>query len=1256
MYWIDSTDIANWAGSHNAKGNLPWLIRKLIRATHIQITSLEAPKGDDVYIGGYDLVVNAESAGPYVPFGVSFWELGTDVAPKGKAEKDYVKRKNETKDYDPSHITYVFVTPRKWRDKEKWAKDKRDEKYWKDVQVLDAKNLEEWVELAPAIHIWFATIMGRNIEGLESLEEFWNEYSVGPDIKIPHSLLTVGREKQVAVVTKFYKESPDILAISANTTNEAIAFVAAVAIQNKDKTRDSIYSKTLIAKSYLSFKQIIKSKTFLTIIPTFPENINFQEAINAGHKIILPRKMPQLGNKAIALPLPNREGFVKSLEEAGFGMTHAETLRRESGRQIAALRRILKFPETNQPIWNTAEAAADLIPALIAGQWQDNDEGDKEILNILFGETEYQACIKRLSKWMHLDDSPITKIGDTFRFISLSDTWVNLGHYILPQHIESLSKVSQIVLGEIDPSLELDLESRSFALLYDKQRKYSTKLRKGLASSLILLAMYDNTGILANINFPQQKVNDIVFKILDNVTKEKLMSLKDIMPLLAEASPGVVLVLFESLINDGQKNLFESIYSEESSSIFAPVYHPTITRSIQAITNFPDYFARGILLLAQISAVDPGGNFSGRPHDLLTETLVPWNPHVVVPSTTQLKGFELLISRFPQIGIAVGVRILETDIIMHNMILRFRSVQMSTKPNLTHLEISKYFSKIEELIMTNLTIDTESLPKLIQHSTTSGNFQKKLREFILNNIEEIKEKQPLIRSEIRKLIHHTLSYPISRKALEDAELPAWQDLYKILEPRNLIEKYKWLFADHWVELETGFPEDKYQEHEKLVEKRRIEALKDIETERGFEGIVEFAQSSEAAWVVGRIYAKIAILQEDAQRVLTLMDSSSEKGYHFAINYFIILRQQWPEATILNFASIALISKTATIPSISKILLNYPFSNEISQFIHLNSIETHYWETVDIYPQERISHTLKTLVIEGLLSVGRVFSALRLIHYSTKIEPFPMEEIVRYLEFAGKPKQDDMQQHDSYRIKDLFHYLEKNGYADRRRLGILEYNYFPLFKHLHDKAPLSALMDLLATDPQIFIELIQILYTPEDKERAKKELATKKIDDVKFDWDRGYKLLEAFDRLPGTINAKFDPASFFNWIKELRSLAKSVDRVKVTDSNIGKILSKASMESDIWPIKEVAEVIDSINTKEVKQGFSSGTFNRRGVYSKALYEGGEQERSWATFFKRNAAAYSEEFPVTAGLLLQLAESYETRAIVEDISAINEDLDW
>src|SRR6185295_12357568 len=156
-----ATDLAAWADRLEAEAQLPRLIRRLIHATASGITHVGFPADESTRGPGYDGVLVAAKGSAHAPFGASVWELSTRGDVKAKAKEDYDKRVGNPRGVTPKDTTYVVVTLRAWTGKDDWAAERNSEQTWKEVRAYDANDLEQWVELAPAVHLWLAALLGR---------------------------------------------------------------------------------------------------------------------------------------------------------------------------------------------------------------------------------------------------------------------------------------------------------------------------------------------------------------------------------------------------------------------------------------------------------------------------------------------------------------------------------------------------------------------------------------------------------------------------------------------------------------------------------------------------------------------------------------------------------------------------------------------------------------------------------------------------------------------------------------------------------------------------------------------------------------------------------------------------------------------------------------------------------------------------------------------------------------------------------------
>jgi hypothetical protein len=146
----DAQAVVQWADRLEARTGFPRLVRRLIRQTNDQVVALDMRAAEGAGLRGYDGRVEASRGTPFVPAGLSVWELGVGNPPESKANEDYEKRTANPLGVDKSSTTFVLATARRWPGKVEWAQQKRAEGDWKDVQAFDADDIETAFDAAPA--------------------------------------------------------------------------------------------------------------------------------------------------------------------------------------------------------------------------------------------------------------------------------------------------------------------------------------------------------------------------------------------------------------------------------------------------------------------------------------------------------------------------------------------------------------------------------------------------------------------------------------------------------------------------------------------------------------------------------------------------------------------------------------------------------------------------------------------------------------------------------------------------------------------------------------------------------------------------------------------------------------------------------------------------------------------------------------------------------------------------------------------------
>jgi hypothetical protein len=102
------------------------------------------------------------------------------------------------------------------------------------------------------------------------------------------------------------------------------------------------------------------------------------------------------------------------------------------------------------------------------------------------------------------------------------------------------------------------------------------------------------------------------------------------------------------------------------------------------------------------------------------------------------------------------------------------------------------------------------------------------------------------------------------------------------------------------------------------------------------------------------------------------------------------------------------------------------------------------------------------------------------------------------------------------------------------------------------------------------------------------------------------------------------------------LALEIDRLEIADDSIGQVLAQYPENVDQWPPDEICDLIETINTKDIKSGFSVAAFNKRGLSTRGAFDGGDIERGHAQYFYKLSNRIRNKFPNTAIILDHIAK--------------------
>ena len=233
------------------------------------------------------------------------------------------------------------------------------------------------------------------------------------------------------------------------------------------------------------------------------------------------------------------------------------------------------------------------------------------------------------------------------------------------------------------------------------------------------------------------------------------------------------------------------------------------------------------------------------------------------------------------------------------------------------------------------------------------------------------------------------------------------------------------------------------------------------------------------------------------------------------------------------------------------------------------------------------------------------------------------------------------------IIEIFQKLNRAN-TDFERLAQLEYKYLPLLHHNHSMTGSQlTLHKMLSKNAAFFMEIMMQLYKPASSEKQV-EATEESKNKAQIAWG----LMYSWKTPPGlSDDGSVNIEQFNNWVIAARRLATEVDRVVICDQEIGKILYflPEDDEDGNWPHRCLRQLLEDIDSKEIETGLNLAQFNSRGVTSKAVYEGGKQERELAAMWAERAEKLSTTWPKTSAFCSRISKHWEREATAEDESA-------
>ena len=1247
----DASDIRRWAEDRiEARSEFPRWVRTLIDQTNDQVVSLDMRAGKAVDVHGYDGLVEAAKATPFVPAGLSVWELGTGADPVAKANKDYRDRTKDSLGIDKSRAVFVFATPRQWDEKNDWAQRKRAQGIWRDVRAFDASDVEMAFESAPAAHFAFSETVGKPTSGVRTLEDWWQSFATFSQPALTPELVLAGRADQAAELLRLLAQQGRLTTISAPSTDDVIAFVAGTLMTTPEAQRGDLLARTLIVHDAISLRMIESSASLLILLPFEEELRRAAELVRAHHVIFL---APDDTPSDVSLPRLDRDIFASTLQALGVDEGTSHRLARAAHRSIVAFQRDAASGTGVRRRWSLQSPIARR--AWLAGSWNERRSGDLEAMAALFG-TPYEKARDELRGLATGEDPLFTIAGGAWALVSFEDAWdfglANLDDFDL----SSLEATIQTVLGAVNPALELPAEERWKAGLFGKTRIHSGDLRSGLATTLALCGARGTVARFGSAGPLSSWAAGVIYRLLDRANEDGSgqiwASLSDVLPLLAEAAPDVFLRAIQKGVS-GSDPVLKLMFADSSTnamSVDSP--HTGLLWALETVAWSEEHAALAAGLLARLADIDPGGRLRNRPINSLADIFRTWLPQTSLPMARRLAVLGALERDHEEVAWTLMLRLLPEPHAVgdYSHAPRFRP----WKPSEEGVSTQEFWDASSAVTQRLIQMAERQPNRWIELVQRLADFPPPERADALTKLSAMAdadggdhEQQQALWTAIDELVRHHRAFADAEWALPTGELEQLASIADRLTPTDPVDAHRWLFNTHLPEIRTG--SGTYEERQAEVDAARIAALAEILDAGGIEAAEGLARSVERPGFVG-VAAAARGDEELDQRVTRLLDETDPKLASFAAGYSFQRAQtggwSWLEAQLSGLAGRPL-AQARLLQQTDDLAEAWRRAKDLGP-----DVEAAYWREFRVMGRGS-DFPLINEATRALLEHDQVVTAIDLMSLYGRDNGSPVQPdlILKGLErlVEAPPPPEQLQRVTSYELDLLLDRLRASE-VDEERLALLEWRLLPA-RGFQARSPV--LERQLSRDPGFFVEILSLCFRPRNDEGTETDPVPEHVA------NNAYRLLQEWKIVPGSADrmAEVNEAELMAWTTRARELLAAADRTAIGDIYIGHVYAHTRQDDDgTWPTRPVRNAIERFASTEIEDGFQTQTYNNRGTTTRGALDGGP-ERALSEHYRLLATRIRDEWPRTAAALSSLSDSYESdaRRLDEEAERLRQGLD-
>jgi hypothetical protein len=826
--------------------------------------------------------------------------------------------------------------------------------------------------------------------------------------------------------------------------------------------------------------------------------------------------------------------------------------------------------------------------------------------------------IYKLKPLLLTDDPPFIATAGGWTLTSPTDAALLLLPLLPGDALERWSREAPSVFDPLSPEEQMSGGS-------------SSSLQGGVSRAAILLSESET---------PEHRVaaTSLVRSLLSTTEIEAWLALSRSLPILAEAAPDVFMDALEAFLHATTDELTTKI-SETQKTIYGGPWTPFVglVWSLELLCQSADHCARACYRLAQLASLDPDWKSGNHPFDSLRRALVPWFPQVALDLKGRRKLLEGLVHEYPDIAWRLLISLLPG---MSDYSHGLYAPALRNWHTKRHVPIHESYEGWRDVatVATQMALGDPS--RLIRLLEATRYMDVDTRTNIFHAISSLKTDDfPESRTEawysLREMTAKHRQFPNAKWALDDADLTQLESIVELWSPDDLVDRYAYLFSGH-----PRLPSSTIgtEDYEKLVSTTRSEAFRDIMAVDADARLEQLVEQAPDTYIVG-----IAIADNptyvDESIVLSWFELDGAKAIaasSWLFRSFNANDLTWQEGILVDVKSLSTRAQVDAFTSLAHRENIFDLLTDTTK-----EVRSGFWASVTAFQLSRDANV--EVVVTNFLNHQRSSEAISFLssRRNKEVTADQIQRVLTALEDSSDTS-ELMSSMLSFEIGNLLDLLVKEG-ADESVIAHFEFVFAPLLQY--ERTP-TALFHQLSEGPSLFVELVTNAYsddhtTPENRIELSQEAMTL----ARLSYD----VLREWRTLPGSKpDGTIDHSILDTWVTEARDGLAKVERVRGGDFCIGQLLSGAPTGSDgIWPTEVVRDLIETIESVALREGFEVGKLNARGVTTRGALDGGAQEVVLADGYESDARQVATRWPSVARVLRNLAAHYRESARHEDM---------